>query len=94
MKHIANTDDPECIKALHRAQQRSMNWGLFSRSADGAKLRLSKEQEQKGLCGYCECLLINTNNKHLDHFYPRNKGKEAKPQLQFDWDNLIFIVHV
>lgn len=95
MRHIPNSEYPESIRALHYAQQHSMDWGIFSRSPDGDKLRLNKAQEQKGLCGYCECLLTNgdmsefVQDKHLDHFYPRNKGKEAKPELQFDWDNLI-----
>lgn len=95
MKHIPNSENEESLKALHRAQTRSMEWSNFSRSPDGHQLRLNKAREQKGMCGYCECMLTNEDitefkaEKHLDHFYPRNKGVEAKPQLQYDWDNLI-----
>lgn len=83
------------MKALHRAKKRSMEWGEFSHSPGGHELRLNKAREQKGMCGYCECLLTDEGitefkeERHLDHFYPRNKGVEAKPQLQYDWDNLI-----
>lgn len=95
MKHISNSVKAESLKALLRAQQQSVDWGSFSRSIEGKQLRLDKAQEQNGMCGYCEKMLTNEERtafvraKHLDHFYPRNKGVEAKPQLQYDWDNLI-----
>lgn len=95
MKHITNCENEESLKALHRAQKQSMDWGDFSCGPDGHMLRLNKAREQNGMCGYCECMLTNEDitefkkEKHLDHFYPRNKGAEAKPQLQYDWDNLI-----
>lgn len=95
MKHIPNIANEESLKALHRAKKRSMEWGEFSHSPGGHELRLNKAREQKGMCGYCECLLTDEGitefkkEGHLDHFYPRNKGVEAKPQLQYDWDNLI-----
>ena len=95
MKHIPNSVNEESLKALRRAQQQSVDWGNFSRSAEGKQLRLDKAREQNGMCGYCEKMLTNDERtefveaKHLDHFYPRNKGVEAKPQLQYDWDNLI-----
>ncbi len=95
MKHIPNRENEKSLKSLHRAQKQSMEWGAFSHSPDGHQLRLDKAREQNGMCGYCECLLTDEGmnefkgKKHLDHFYPRNKGVEAKPQLQYDWDNLI-----
>lgn len=95
MKHIPNIANEKSLKALHRAKKRSMEWGEFSHGPDGHELRLNKAREQKGMCGYCECLLTDEGitefkeERHLDHFYPRNKGVEAKPQLQYDWDNLI-----
>ena len=95
MKHIPNSANEKSLKALRRAQKQSMEWGDFSGSPDGHQLRLDKAREQNGMCGYCECLLTDESitefkeERHLDHFYPRNKGAEAKPHLQYDWDNLI-----
>lgn len=95
MKHIPNSVNEESLKSLRRAQKQSMKWGNFSCSPDGHQLRLDKAREQNGMCGYCECLLTDQDitefkqEGHLDHFYPRNKGLEAQPRLQYDWDNLI-----
>ena len=48
------------------------------------KLKNSLEQEQHGLCGYCECDLSSTSS-HIEHIAPRERYKH----LKFTYENLI-----
>lgn len=78
-------------KSLEKAEKANSSWGKYSQSEDGKELRQLKAQEQKGLCGYCECRLADDENAlqtapaHIDHFYQRKRC----PQLTFSWDNMV-----
>lgn len=78
-------------KSLERAKKANSSWKNYSKSEDGKELRQLKAQEQKGLCGYCECRLTDQENflqpgsAHIDHFYQRKRC----PQLTFSWDNMV-----
>lgn len=94
MKHIPHRQDL-VPASLQKAARSGMSWEDFSTGPGGHALRRAKAEEQGGLCAYCECRLTGPDGtlpphvSHVDHFQPRNKGPHPRPDLTFDWDNML-----
>lgn len=94
MKHILLKPDLAPL-SLSRARERGLEWDTYSHSDDGHQLRQAKAAEQQNFCGYCECHLTDDEGvlsrgvSHIDHFFPRHKGTARRPDLIFDWSNMV-----
>lgn len=95
MKYIAHRDDL-VPASLEDAKKKNVPWDDFSRSEDGRFLRQNKAKEQGGLCCYCECRLETEAEGMLlpgacqvEHFLPRHKGANPRPDLTYCWDNMV-----
>lgn len=81
--------------SLSRARKQGLDWGDYSCSDDGHQLRQAKAAEQQNFCGYCESRLtddageLSRGISHIDHFFPRHKGTARRPDLTFDWGNMV-----
>ncbi len=82
-------------RGLSRARRDNVSWEEFSQSEEGHALRQAKCDEQKGLCGYCECSLADADGAlpkgaaHIDHFSPRNRHPNPHPELTYEWGNMV-----
>ncbi len=82
-------------RSLNKARLSGLDWSEYSVSEEGHALRRAKCEEQNGLCGYCECRLTSADGSlpagvsHIDHFYPKYKGKDCRPELAFVWENMV-----
>ena len=78
-------------ESLNKVRSQNKSWGEFSCSVDGHALRRLKAEEQRGLCGYCECFIVGKDNviepgkTHIDHFHRRGEY----PMLTYEWSNLV-----
>lgn len=94
MKHIPLQPDL-APPSLSRARKQGLDWETYSCSDDGHQLRQAKATEQQNFCGYCESRLtddageLSRGVSHIDHFFPRHKGSAQRPDLTFDWGNMV-----
>lgn len=78
---------------LRQAKENNVPWGDFSRGPGGHALRQLKADAQAGLCGYCECRVVDEcgilpgGAAHIDHFH--QKSRPGNEHLTYEWANLV-----
>ncbi|OQY00201.1 MAG: TIGR02646 family protein [Bacteroidetes bacterium 4572_128] len=83
MKKIAKLKLDKDIK-LNLKNKKNEKWSLTKKERKEIESKLFKSQGY--LCCYCECE-IDTNNKHIEHFYERSDCKEKI----YDYDNNLLL---
>ena len=91
MHHLDRTSvsEPSCLPRLRSNARRSNRWDWKDATdQDRGDISCALTTMQNGRCAYCEAIL--SDDKHIEHFRPRNAGHghQGFPQKMFDWDNL------
>ncbi|SBT17853.1 hypothetical protein MGA5115_01969 [Marinomonas gallaica] len=82
MKRLFRGDAPLCLAQFKHGRD---NWSVISSNGLTNDIWKSLNVMQMGFCAYCECQLLEDNNKrHIEHFV--QKGKEHS--VTFEWENL------
>ena len=79
MKTITRSLEPACLAG----QPQGQDWRTFMANPCHADLHQNLQQEQKGLCCYCE-LEVEDGDGHIEHMEPRSRNAVRT----YDYSNL------
>ncbi len=78
---------PEPVRFTEWKKEANAEWTpTFDNMASDVKEKLKESliKEQRGICCYCESILVK-NNSHIEHFRPQEKFED----LSLDYNNLL-----
>jgi uncharacterized protein (TIGR02646 family) len=79
MKTITRSAEPACLAG----QPHGQDWRTFMLTACHGDLHQNLQQEQNGLCCYCE-LEVEDGDGHIEHMEPRSRNQART----YDYSNL------
>lgn len=82
MKKLTRYSTPLCLSQFRHGRDQ---WSVIRQNNLTDTIWQYINQMQNGFCAYCECQLVEDNNKrHIEHFFQIGKT----PEVTFDWTNL------
>lgn len=101
MKNVLKGTSPNALADYvrnHPLSDESHQWEHFKAGATGqvraAELSERLQEDQRGLCAYCELALIPKYDFRVEHFHPKDDdASNGKNYWQLRWDNLLGCCH-